>query len=251
MLTAIGISPLTCSTNTNTALNTANTANLNTAQVETGTDTATGDSAKNTGDSKATGTGKDSKSTTKKTHGPTHTTFGANDPAGSVAILTPKTTAQPTPLYKIGDFVTFGWNYTGLQGTPTAIDVLVSCSEVTETWTLTQNMSFATKVSYVWDTNKDGDVAHKPLGVQLYTLVIKDSDAAISDRADPGYLDTFSGLQFGLYTPQPYTPLSDWKCVGCNAGSNHSGTQAVGFALTMSIITIATFTWFVAGLGLH
>lgn len=224
-----------------------NTANLNTAVAETGTDTTEGD-ATETG----TNTGKNSKTTKKnKSSKSTHTTYDAEDPAGGVSLQTPATTAQATPLYKIGDYVTFGWNYTSLQGTPTAIDVLISCSTVTETWTLTQNMTFATKVTYVWDTDKDGDVEEKPLGVNLYTLIIKDSDASISDTADAGYLGTFSGLEFGLYTPQPYTPLSEWKCVGCSGANSLFNAQAFGFALTMSIITVATFTWFVTGLGLQ
>lgn len=211
---------------------------------ETGTNTGESDSTE-------TGTKTGKSKTTKKKSSASHTTYNAEDAAGGVSLQTPQTTAQATPLYKIGDYVTFGWNYTSLQGTPTAIDVLISCSTNTETWTLTQNMSFATKVSYLWNTEKDGDVAEKPLGVNLYTLIIKDSDAAISDTADAGYLGTFSGLEFGLYTPMPYTPLSEWKCVGCNGAHSMFSGQAFGFALTMSLITVATFTWFVTGLGLQ
>jgi hypothetical protein len=224
-----------------------NTANLNTAVVETGTNTDEEDSTE-TGKSK----GKSSKTTKKnKSSEATHTSYNNLDPAGGVALITPVTTVQATPLYKIGDFITFGWNYTSLQGTPTAIDVLVSCSSKTETWTLTQNMTFATKVSYVWDTSKDGDVAEKPLAVEMYNLIVKDSDAAISDIADSGYLQAYTGLKFGLYTGQPYTPLAEWKCVGCNDASSLFSGQAFGLALTMSLITIASFTWFVTGLGLQ
>lgn len=224
-----------------------NTANLNTAQAdETGTATDAGTTETGT----ATGK-KDKATTSKKSSKATHTTYGANDATGGVSLQAPQTTLQATPLYKIGDDITFGWNYTSLQGTPTAIDVLVSCSSASATWTLTQNMTFETKVSYVWDTNSDGGVATQPLRVDLFTLIIKDSDASISDTADPGYLGTYSGLKFGLYTGQPYTPLSEWKCVGCNDGNSIFDKQALGLAMTMSIITFATFTWFVAGLGLQ
>ncbi|KAH6890331.1 hypothetical protein B0T10DRAFT_316078 [Thelonectria olida] len=222
-----------------------NTANLNTAAVETGTNTEESDSTE-------TGKSKNSKTTKKnKSSEATHTSYNNLDPAGSVVLQSPVTTVQATPLFKIGDNVNFAWNYTSLQGTPTAIDVLVSCSSKTETWTLTQNMTFATKVSYIWDTSKDGGVDEKPLGVEMYTLIIKDSDSSITEIADSGYLQAYTGLKFGLYTPMPYTPLSDWKCVGCNAASSLFNGQAFGLALTMSFITVASFTWFVTGLGLQ
>ncbi|KAF7556121.1 hypothetical protein G7Z17_g1573 [Cylindrodendrum hubeiense] len=226
------------------------TTNLNTAKAETTTESETGTET-------GTATKKKSKTTTtgkkkgKTTAAETHTSYDAQDPAGGVSMITPVTTAQPTPLYKIGDFITFGWNYTSLQGTPTAIDVLVSCSTATETWTLTQNMTFTTNADFVWDTAEEADNAESPLLVQLYTLIIKDSDASITDSADPGYLAVYSGLEFGLYTGKPYTPLSDWTCVGCNAAPPSIDRHAVTFAVTVSVITIASFTWFVTGLGLH
>ncbi|CAM1502827.1 Fc.00g076030.m01.CDS01 [Cosmosporella sp. VM-42] len=217
------------------------TRNLNTAKVETetGTETGTGKKAKETGTA-----------TKKKGSKETHETFAPNDPAGGVSMQTPATTLQATPLFKIGDFVTFGWNYTSLQGTPTAIDVLVSCSSAAETWTLTSNMTFATDVNFLWDTKKQAEDPEAPLGVNMYTLIIKDSDSGITDIPDPGYLGAYAGFQFGMYTPQSYTPLSDWTCAACNAapGLDH---HAIGFALTMSAVTILSFTWFVTGLGLH
>ncbi|KPM46277.1 hypothetical protein AK830_g319 [Neonectria ditissima] len=223
------------------------TRNLNTAKVETDTASETGTGTATGKKGKSTTTGKKNKSDSEATH----TTFAADDPAGGVTILTPITTAQATPLFKIGDYVTLGWNYTSLQGTPTAIDVLISCSSASETWTLTSNMTFETKVDFVWDSSVQATDADAPLPVELYTLIIKDSDASITDTADPGYLGVFSGLKFGMYTGKPYTPLADWTCVGCNGGPPKIDHHAAGFALTMSIITIASFTWFVAGLNLH
>ena len=166
-------------------------------------------------------------------------------------MLTPATTALPTPLYKIGDHVTFAWNYTDLLAPPTAVDVLLSCSTATSTWTLTNNMTFQTKAHYTWDTNKQANDPNQPLLVELYTLVIKDSDEAITGVASPGYLGVYSGLTFGLYTPQPYTPLADWECTGCNAAVSNSDRHIVVMVLFMSLVTIFSFTWFVTGLGLH
>ncbi|KAK7418879.1 hypothetical protein QQZ08_011088 [Neonectria magnoliae] len=221
------------------------TRNLNTAKVETETDKASETGTATGKNGKTTATGKKSDSKGK------HTTFSADAPAGGVTIVTPITTAQATPLFKIGDNVNFVWNYTSLKGTPTAVDVLISCSSASQTWTLTSNMTFETLVDFVWDSSVQATDVDAPLPVQLYTLIIKDSDATITDPAEPGYLSVFSGLKFGMYTGQPYTPLADWTCVGCNGGPPQIDHHAAGFALTMSIITIASFTWFVAGLGLH
>ena len=74
---------------------------------------------------KSTGTDKDKSSGTKTSKAPKHTMFNEQDPAGSVVMITPAVTAG-LQLYRIDDHVTFGWNYTNLQGTPTAIDVLAS-----------------------------------------------------------------------------------------------------------------------------
>lgn len=165
-------------------------------------------------------------------------------------MLTPATTAVATPLFKVGDNVDLGWNYTSLLGDPTAIDVLISCATATKTWTLTSNMTFETSVDFTWNTN-DTEPTDQKLLSEMYTLIIKDSDAEITEVAEPGYLGVYSGFTFGLYTPQPYVPFNEWECTGCNAGSSDMDRRALGFAFTMSLITIFSFTWFVTGLGLH
>lgn len=202
--------------------------NLNTAEAETGTKTGS------------------------KTKGAkeTHKTFAPDSPPGGVAMVTPATTAVGTALYKVGDYVTLGWNYTSLQGDPSAIDVLVSCSKASATWTLTTNMTFETSVDYVWDTN-DSDDVEQPLLTEMYTLIIKDAEADMTEIPEPGYLGVYSGFTFGLYTPQPYVSYDKWECVGCNAASPGFDSQALSFAVTMSLVTIFSFTWFVTGLGLH
>jgi len=151
-------------------------------------------------------------------------------------------------LYKIGDWVTWSWNYTNLQGPPTAVDVLVSCSVASETWTLTQNMTFATQAGYLWDTGSYQHTAvASPLLVQEYTLLIYDAESSISATAEAGYLAPFDGFVFGMYTPRPYTALGDWQCATCSAAMSDTEKRALGFALTMSLITVLSFTWFVTG----
>lgn len=211
---------------------------------------STGKEASKTGKDHNTSKAKGSV-TSHKTKAPTHTTFDPESPPGSVVMQTPGIFAASAALYKIGDFVTWGWNYTNLLGTPTAIDVLISCSTATETWTLTSNMTFKTSAAYTWDSSVQESSVEEPLPVAMYTLIIKDSDASISGVPDPGYLGTFSGFTFGLYTPQPYVPFPEWKCDACNAALSKFDHQVLGFAITMGMVTVLSFTWFVSGLDLN
>ena len=198
---------------------------------------------------KASGSGSGTAAKTKTTG---HKTFAPDSPAGGVNMLTPAANADPSPLYKISDYVTWSWNYTSLQGTPSAIDLLVSCSSASATWTLTQNMSFATNVDYVWNTTNQANDPQQPLGVNIYTLLVKDSSVQITDSPEPGYLGTYAGFTFGLYTAQPYTKFPDWTCPGsCSFALSMHDRQALGLAVTMSIISVLSFTWFVSGLNLQ
>ncbi|WQF75777.1 hypothetical protein CDEST_00791 [Colletotrichum destructivum] len=214
----------------------ARTTNLNTAQGSTGTGTARGTQ---TGTGTRTGTGQ-SKSTA----------FDETDPQGSVVMITPAATAQSINLYKIGDFVTWGWNYTNLQATPTAIDVLVSCSSMAQTWTLTQNMSFAQPASFTWDSSVQKTDASAPLRNDEYTLIIYDAESSVSATAAAGYLGVSNSFKFGMYLPKEYEPLNEWKCAVCKSAAPSLNSKAIGMAVGMSMVTVASFTWFVAGLGM-
>ncbi|KAI2471440.1 hypothetical protein F4781DRAFT_429335 [Annulohypoxylon bovei var. microspora] len=219
----------TTSTNTKNA----QTTNLNTAKI-----TSTG---KGSSGSSATGN-----STTTAT---SRSTFDAQDGAGGVAMITPATTAGTT-LYRIGDStpITWVWNYTSLQASPTAIDVLVSCSTASATWTLTQNMTFEPTATFKWDTkNYSESAVASPLLVAQYTLLIHDSDSSQDATAEAGYLSPYDGFTFGLYTSRPYQDLGEWKCATCSGALGEADRQALGFAVTMSIITILSFTWYVTG----
>ncbi|KAI1404048.1 hypothetical protein F4819DRAFT_449267 [Hypoxylon fuscum] len=213
-----------------TAVDEPESTNLNTAKPTTA----------DSGDKTATGN-----STAKATH----STFDAQDGAGGVAMITPATTAGTT-LYRIGDPtpITWVWNYTSLQGTPSAVDVLVSCSTATATWTLTQNMTFDPTATFTWDTQKYTEsVVASPLLVAQYTLIIHDSESSADATAEAGYLAPFNGFQFGLYTSRPYQDLGEWKCATCSGALGDAERQALGFAVSMSIITILSFTWYVTG----
>ncbi|CAK7275150.1 hypothetical protein SEPCBS119000_006548 [Sporothrix epigloea] len=232
--------------------NADNTYNLNTGAQVTSTPTSK-ENGKQTGKSTTgkTTTGKTTTGKTtdgKKTTAPTHTTFNDADPIGGVVMLTPAATAD-MQLYKIGDYVTWGWNYTNLQATPTAIDILATCSFASRTFTLTQNMTFDKQGSYTWDTGAyQSSHISSPLLTEEYNLIIYDSDSSLTAGAEAGYLGAFEGPKFGLYAPQSYTPLNDgWTCATCSGALSQTERQALGFALLMSVITVLSFTWLVTG----
>ncbi|KAI1847741.1 hypothetical protein JX265_009170 [Neoarthrinium moseri] len=213
------------------------TTNLNTGG-QTDSDTATKTSG---GSDKSSGSG--------KTTATSHKTFNAQDPAGGVSMITPAT-ASHTQLYRLGDTITWVWNYTSLQGTPTALDLLVSCSAVTQSWTLTQNMSYEATGSFTWDTNGyQATAVEQPLLTQEYTMVLYDADSSVSATAEAGYLGVFNQFTFGLYQPQSYKNLTEWNCVTCSAAMGDLDRQALRFAFGMATLTVLSFTWFVAGFG--
>jgi len=152
-------------------------------------------------------------------------------------------------LYKLKhEFVTFVWNYTNLQGTPTAVDVKVKCSSASQTWTLTQNMTFATPATYIWDVDAFQNAnPQSKLPTEQYTLLIHDSEGSMTDAAEPGYLAPFSGLVFGMYEPRAPTPLSEWKCASCSGAMSEMERRGLGAAVMMALITVFSFTWFVGG----
>jgi len=163
----------------------------------------------------------------------------------------------PAPLggaqyYKIGEFVTFAWNYTSLSVTPTAIDILASCSVASQTYTLAMNQTVDATGAVTWDTGKYQKTATAPLLMATYTLIIYDADdpAGITETPRPGYLGVYDQFTFGMYTPQPYTPLNEFKCATCSGALSDMERQALGFMFGMGAITILSFTWFAGGFGL-
>lgn len=110
--------------------------------------------------------------------------------------------------YKIGDFVTFAWNYTSLSVTPSAIDILASCRINSQLYTLALNQSVEPTGAVTWDTNEYQATATIPLLTETYTLVIYDAAKDYTASPSAGYLGAFDQFTFGMYTPQPYIPLN-------------------------------------------
>lgn len=126
-------------------------------------------------------------------------------------MITPSANAQPS-YYKIGDYVTFKWNYTSLSVTPSAVNVVASCSLNQETYTISSNMSVGQTGAVTWDTGKYQATATVPLLTASYTLIVYEVGKSITDTAAAGHLGTTNRYIFGMYTPQPYTPLGSGEC---------------------------------------
>jgi hypothetical protein len=123
-------------------------------------------------------------------------------------MITPNPTLG-SQLYKVGDWVHFAWNYTSLQATPSAINVVASCSKNSATYTIAMNQSVQETGEVFWDTSKyQRDGGSQALLTEQYTLIIYDASGPISQTPKAGYLGSYSGFTFGMYTPEPYTPWS-------------------------------------------
>ena len=80
----------------------------------------------------------------------------------------------PAPIsgrqyYKIGDFVTFAWNYTSLSVTPSAINVMASCSLNSHLYTIAMNESVQSTQAVTWDTGAEA-TASAPLPMFVFPL---------------------------------------------------------------------------------
>jgi hypothetical protein len=156
---------------------------------------------------------------------------------------------QGSQYYKVGDYVTFQWNYTSLSVTPSAIDILASCSLNSATYTIAANMSVEETGSVVWDTGNTATLTN-PYPVATYTLIIQDAAKDFTDAPSAGYLAAYDQYSFGMYTGQPYVPLNAFRCATCNGALSIHERQAIGVLAVTSLVTILSFTWFANGFGL-
>ncbi|KAJ5895270.1 hypothetical protein N7495_006961 [Penicillium taxi] len=249
----------TATDSTETTASDSNTATTDTASNtdETATGTATGtnsatDGTTGTATGTETGTTTETGKKTTETGKTTKTTSSISiDPAaadGGISMITPASSS--TTYYKIGQDITFVWNYTSLSVTPSGIDVIASCSVNKNVYTLTQNMSVAPTGTFIWDTDKYQSSATIPLLTSTYTLFVYDAQKAYTDVGEAGYLSSQVGYSFGMYIPQSYTPLNEFKCATCSGALSDIQRQGLTFALGMAFISVASFTWFAGTFGL-
>lgn len=184
-------------------------------------------------------------------------------------MITPAATAVVTEYYKIGDNVEFAWNYTSLLATPSAVDVLVSCSANQATYTIQGNTTFKPTGRVIWNTSAD-ESGSAPLLTESYTLVIHDVEADLTAAPKAGHLAAYSQFHFGMYLKQSYTPRSgrfptlqmvvtvaalltsvttEWVCATCSGALSDMERQTLKFVFGMGAITVLSFTWFAGGFG--
>ncbi|KAL3462716.1 hypothetical protein BJX64DRAFT_258836 [Aspergillus heterothallicus] len=175
------------------------------------------------------------------------TSIDARLPPGGISVLTPAATS--TTYYKVGDTITFVWNYTSLSITPSAVNVIASCSINSETYTISSNMSVSETQSVEWDTGKYQANATIPLLTATYTLIVYDESKDVDDTASAGELSSQNRYYFGMYVSQPYEDLDNFVCATCSGALSSMEAQALKFGVGMALITIATFTWFASGFG--
>lgn len=169
------------------------------AASSTAAESASGTEASASASASASGSKEsESKSGTKTTSTET-TPIDPRMPPGGIQLITPAA-IDGVQYYKVGDFVTFKWNYTSLSVTPSAIDVLASCSINSATYTIASNMSVEETGAITWDTGEFQATATNPFPVASYTLIVHDSSKDITDIPQAGYLGAYAQYVFGMYT---------------------------------------------------
>jgi len=220
-----------------------------TATDEDSSASASNSDSQETDSESASGTGSRSGSGSRTTSSRTRTTnVDPRLPAGGVELITPAATAC-SQYYKVGDTITFEWNYTSLSNTPSAIDIFATCSLNQATYTISSNMSVEETGKVLWDTGDSANVS-APFPVATYTLFIHDAARDPTQVASAGDLGVFNQFRFGMYTPQPYTPLNEFKCSTCSAALSLYEQQALGVLGVTAVVTVLSFSWFANGFGL-
>ncbi|KAJ4412287.1 hypothetical protein N0V91_000758 [Didymella pomorum] len=196
---------------------------------------------------KASASGSQKASGSKTTGKSKATSYDARLPAGGISMVTPGALAG-SQFYKVGDYVTFAWNYTSLSQTPSAIDILASCTANQATYTIAVNQS-ADQTQVVWDT-KNTPSGQVPFLTEKYTLLIYDAESSVSAAPKAGYLGVFNSFQFGMYTPQPYVPFSEFNCANCNGALSQFEKMTLKAMLLTTGTTIGSLAYFTYTFGL-
>ncbi|KAK9365352.1 hypothetical protein V1509DRAFT_633444 [Lipomyces kononenkoae] len=155
-------------------------------------------------------------------------------PAGGVSMITPALTASESYI-KVGDYATFSWTYTSLIITPSAVNVEAYCSLNSYYYPIAENMTI-NDTEVVWNTSGYQATATIPLLVAQYTLFIYDAASNPTVVASAGQLAPYNNLYFGVYTPQPYTPLNNYQCPTCSASYSLVERGVLRGTLAMTLI---------------
>lgn len=164
-------------------------------------------------------------------------------------MITPAVTAA-TQYYSVGSTITWAWNYTSLARPPKNVDIVASMSAsnnqaVQSPFTLALNATWQSTQNFTWDTNAFH--SQTAIGVGIYALQVFDADApgGVSATPSPGHLGVNNAFQFGMYTGQVYTALSNpYICATCNAASSLLQPSTFKMAVGTSALMIGTFIYF-------
>ncbi|KAB8339294.1 hypothetical protein FH972_022227 [Carpinus fangiana] len=175
-----------------------------------------------------------------------------NDQVGGLAMITPAATAAASQIYKVGQTVTWVWNYTSLSRPPKHIDILASFAPTggvaPSPFTLAVNRTFEPTQTFTWDTQDYYDHT-SPLPIGTYTLVVYDADATagVTQVPSPGYLGVWQQFHFAMYTRQPYLALgSPYVCATCNSAASMERMTVSAMVATAGM-TVISFMWFTGG----
>lgn len=144
-------------------------------------------------------------------------------PAGQIVFTQPP--AFSTSYYKIAPSnpITFGWNFTYLIATPTSLTVSASCQGGNQYPVGSDENGHlpGTATEVVWDMYSYQEAhPNTPLPQAMCNLMIA-GEGGFDAKQRPGFLKPDTGMNFALYTPQPYTPLAEgWKCTACGSASS-------------------------------
>jgi len=169
-----------------------------------------------------------------------------NAPVGGLTFTKPAATS--VSYYKIAPSIpiTFGWNFTALYVTPTALTVSAYCASNKNTYTVGPSGGIipGTATEIVWEpwTYQTGAGQQTPLAQATYTLQVYDERSTANPS--PGFFEYNTQMTFALYTPQPYTPLAEWTCAGCkNAAPGSLQPHPAVFGIVATAVVMLISGW--------
>ncbi|PWN27021.1 hypothetical protein BDZ90DRAFT_232598 [Jaminaea rosea] len=175
-------------------------------------------------------------------------------PAGGITITQPVQTAEAS-YYKIapGVDVTFAWNFTSILSYPTSLTLQAYCTSNKNTYPIATLPGTATQA--IWNPysySMTAAASNLPALVQeTYRLQVMD-ERGLGVGASPGVFQPNQKVQFALYIPQAYTPLSaGWICASCKSGAGLGYMpQPLVVGLVATLLAVGLSGWNILGRAL-
>ncbi|KAG0317344.1 hypothetical protein BGZ99_006352 [Dissophora globulifera] len=201
--------------------------------IATGTPTGT---TVATGTNVATGTGSAPAPTVSRS---------PQDPVSFLTMLYPMASEKNPPLLPIGVDIPFAWDYdNNLKLQPTNITIEAYLPDSPLNIITIGNALPGTTKNYTWTAASQKNITN-PLRTAIYTLRIYDGAVGrlgLPPAGGGGYLSTYTGLKFGLYIPEPYTPGSQQYpsvCATCEFSKvTNNGVRTLLPILTVLMVTV-------------